>query len=301
MIFNKVREVQEKTPESLPPLVIYKQAPRAATPPPLIIRERPPTPIEVPKEPLVIEKRVSVPEPNRKVIIEHLPPPPPKPRDIILEKWLPREPAPRSVYVQKSKEICYQKPVYEVFENKSSRHGHRANSMEKEASKKSVTRRSNSNEPVYHSNPPNAVYSNKNSKHAKIAGYRIIRQIIPGPNSTSNDIEKALARSQKVSCTVYSSHNQAYSPFYENSRYQSCYSNCAQKTPVCVSSYTNKCSPNIYTPPSSCYSVLNYSSHPKARQVSVQQCYMPQKINFNKMTKNYKCKEIYRSSSFDRI
>lgn len=292
--------MQEKTPESLPPLVIYKQSPRAPTPPPLIIRERPPTPIEVPKEPLVIERRVPVPEPNRKVIIEHLPPPPQKPRDIILEKWLPREPAPRSVYVQKSKEICYQKPVYEVIEKKNLKHGQRAISVEKDAHKKSVTRRSSSNEPCYQ---PSQIYANKNSKQTKIAGYRIIRQIIPGPNSTPIDIEKALARSQKVSCTVYSSHNQTYSPFYENSRYQSCYSSSPQKTPLRVHTSTNKfsVSPDIYAPPSSCYSVLNYSSHPKARQISVQQCYLPQNNFFNKMPKNYKCKEFYRSSSFDRI
>lgn len=271
----------------MPPLVIYKQSPRAPTPPPLIIRERPPTPIEVPKEPLVIEKRIPVSVPSRKVIIEHLPPPPPKPRDIILEKWLPREPGPRSVYVQKSKEIAYQKPTYEIFENKNSyvKHGQRPYSVEKDACKKYVSRRSSSNEPVYHSSP---VYSKKSTKHAKIAGYRIIRQIIPGPNSTSIDIEKALARSQKVSCTVYTSHNQACSPFYENSRYQACYSNSKPKTP-------------IYAPPSSCYSITNYGSHSKARQVSVQQCYMPEKNLKNNMPKRYVCKEICRSTSFDRI
>lgn len=32
------------------------------------------------------------------------------------------------------------------------------------------------------------------NKSSKVAGYRIIRKIIPGPNSSSADIEKALAR-----------------------------------------------------------------------------------------------------------
>lgn len=100
-----VREVQEPVQEQLPPLVIYKQAPRPATPPPLIIRERPPSPLCTPTDPLIIERRVAVPERHRKIIIEHLPAPPPKPRDIILEKWLPRESLasqPRAVYVQKA-------------------------------------------------------------------------------------------------------------------------------------------------------------------------------------------------------
>lgn len=268
----------------------------------MIIRERPPTPIEVPKEPLVIEKRVPVSVPSRKVIIEHLPPPPPKPRDIILEKWLPREPGPRSVFVQKSKEIGYQKPIYEIFENKNSniKHGQRPYSQEKDACKKYVARRSSSNEPIYHSSQ---VYTKKNTKQAKIAGYRIIRQIIPGPNSTPIDIEKALARSQKVSCTVYTSHNQACSPFYENSRYQSSYSSSKPNTPTRVHSHAKKFSDfsNIYAPPSSCYSMLNYSCHPKARQVSVQQCFMPEKNLKKKIPSRYVCKEICRSTSFDRI
>lgn len=39
-------------------------------------------------------------------------------------------------------------------------------------------------------------YKPQNSikKNSKVAGYRIIRQIIPGPNSSSTDIQKALAR-----------------------------------------------------------------------------------------------------------
>ncbi len=82
----QVREVQEEEPEE-PPLIIYKQAPRAETPPPLVIRERPPSPLDQPTEPLIIEKRVPAKNYQRKVIIEHLPAPPPKPRDIILEKW----------------------------------------------------------------------------------------------------------------------------------------------------------------------------------------------------------------------
>jgi len=36
--------------------------------------------------------------------------------------------------------------------------------------------------------------SNSSKKSQKVAGYRIIRQIIPGPNSTAAEIEKALAR-----------------------------------------------------------------------------------------------------------
>lgn len=36
--------------------------------------------------------------------------------------------------------------------------------------------------------------STSSKKSQKVAGYRIIRQIIPGPNSTAAEIEKALER-----------------------------------------------------------------------------------------------------------
>ncbi|CAF0892850.1 unnamed protein product [Brachionus calyciflorus] len=306
-----IREVQDPTPETLPPLVICKQAPRPPTPPPLIIRERPPTPIEVPKEPLIIERRVPVPEKHRKVIIEHLPPPPPKPRDIILEKWLPREPAPRSVYVQKSNQISHQKPIYEVFEkNKisSPKTPQRSRKDQIENSKeitktKSVNRRSDSNEPVYQSHP---VYTSKSSKQQKIAGYRIIRQIIPGPSSTPSDIERALARSQKVSCTVYSNHQQMYSPCYENVKHRNYCSPARHyqaQTHQCGNKFVANVGPNIYTPGSGCYSVVNYNPHSKARQVVMQQNYSPHNNLFNKIDPNngYVRKDFYRSSSFDRF
>ena len=120
----KVREIQEPVPEQLPPLVIYKKAPRPDTPPPLVIRERPPSPpYRHATEPLIIERRVAAREPMpRKIIVEHLPAPPAKPRDIILEKWLAKEVPPRTVYYQRAyKNLAaqgvYHKPqVYEMID-----------------------------------------------------------------------------------------------------------------------------------------------------------------------------------------
>lgn len=286
----------------MPPLVIYKQAPRPPTPPPLIIRERPPTPIDVPKEPLIIERRVPVPERHRKVIIEHLPPPPPKPRDIILEKWLPREPAPRSVFVQKTNQVCHQKQIYDIVDkNVNQKSDHRCRKdleiMSKEHKKsRSLTRRSNSNEPIY---AKNQVYSKSAKQVPKIAGYRIIRQIIPGPSSTPSDIEKAIARSQRVSCTMYSNHQQIHGRCYDNRPvYQTSQRNCHSHLYSCPNKFA---SPSIYSPGSGCYSVINYKPHPNARQVVVQHNYSPHNNLFNKGERNYVRREIYRSSSFDRF
>jgi len=61
----------------------------------------------------------------------------------------------------------------------------------------------------------------------RLAGYRIIRQIIPGPNATPADIEKAIIRSQqlgeKSSYSKYVDQNvyskapvQNYSNYYSN-------------------------------------------------------------------------------------
>ena len=197
-----IREVQEPQ-EQLPPLVIYKQAPRAATPPPLVIRERPPTPIQTSQDPLVIERRVVAPKEQRKIIIEHLPAPPAKPRDIILEKWLPKEQPARQIYVQKA--VCrpaYQRPIYEMVDAQQQTHKPRRDiyeimekprSLNRKASKKYV-KRSDSGEFVC---SPRKVYSPLNSlqqvqpyqqqqevyctsqqiRKPKVAGYRIIRQV----------------------------------------------------------------------------------------------------------------------------
>jgi hypothetical protein len=84
---------------------------------------------------------------------------------------------------------------------------------------------------------PDVYYTPSPSRKSKVAGYRIIRQIIPGPNSTPADIEKALARSQRIS-TVYPTpnvtssgssstiqkqyHNKVYSPTFDmNASFQS--------------------------------------------------------------------------------
>ena len=84
---------------------------------------------------------------------------------------------------------------------------------------------------------PDVYYTPSPSRKSKVAGYRIIRQIIPGPNSTPADIEKALARSQRIS-TVYPTpnvntsgsgstiqkqyHNKIYSPTFDmNASFQS--------------------------------------------------------------------------------
>ena len=44
---------------------------------------------------------------------------------------------------------------------------------------------------------------NNNNNKSRLAGYRIIRQIIPGPNSSEADIERAIARSQYVNTSSY--------------------------------------------------------------------------------------------------
>lgn len=62
--------------------------------------------------------------------------------------------------------------------------------------------------------PPEVYYTPSSNRKSKVAGYRIIRQIIPGPNSTPADIEKALARSQRIS-TVYANQKKNYSPSFD--------------------------------------------------------------------------------------
>ena len=95
-------------------------------------------------------------------------------------------------------------------------------------SKKPV-RRSNSNEMIYsphktyapHSvipttttkhtsyiKPSSDLYSSQHQlKKPKVAGYRVIRQIIPGPNSTQADIEKVLSRGSSQYATNSNSNN----------------------------------------------------------------------------------------------
>jgi hypothetical protein len=71
-----------------------------------------------------------------------------------------------------------------------------------------------SNDGVYFSHQ---YQQNEAKNKSKIAGYRIIRQIIPGPNSSKAEIERALLRSQKISSSNNLNLNQqkVYSPFYE--------------------------------------------------------------------------------------
>ena len=315
--------MQDHEAESLPPLVIYKQAARPDTPPPLVIRERPPTPPQVSTEPLIIERRVTVPEKQRKIIIEHLPAPPAKPRDIILEKWLPaRDPAqPRQVFIQKalpaanlpagavnnslayypssapqqkqqqferngsyggvaadgyvandiyqsSQKLCQHQYVYKnqqhtyhstasqqkpsfnqtqvcfiyvlcfnlklkkkifYFKNKVN-----VSSSNRKTISDGVSRTCNNSKNedddddddeesemrtsgYYrqtqinpHQQQPPSIYSSTASKGVggKLTGYRIIRQIIPGPNMNANDVQNVLARSKPLSTTIYSSHGE---------------------------------------------------------------------------------------------
>jgi hypothetical protein len=49
----------------------------------------------------------------------------------------------------------------------------------------------------------NSNNTNINNNKSRLAGYRIIRQIIPGPNSSEADIERAIARSQYVNTSSY--------------------------------------------------------------------------------------------------
>jgi mRNA-degrading endonuclease RelE of RelBE toxin-antitoxin system len=60
-------------------------------------------------------------------------------------------------------------------------------------------------------------YQQNGTNRSKIAGYRIIRQIIPGPNSSQAEIERALLRSQRISSSNKLNTNQQkiYSPFYD--------------------------------------------------------------------------------------
>lgn len=318
--------------------MIYKQAPRPPTPPPLIIRERPPSPFDVPREPLIIERRVAMPEKHRKVIIEHLPAPPAKPRDIILEKWIPREPAQRQIYVQKANQIGYHRPAYDNNEKSYQNHRPRKDLYEildtprqYNKVKHSHSARSNSNETSHQSystanniDPLIEYYGNPQLKkqtmqqQQKIAGYRIIRQIIPGPNTTSADIEKALARSKPVSSKVYSNHK-LYSPSFEahgtsyNHKNIVNYDHRNQNLSYSSSSKQNN---NLYFPSSNSasgsasgqYSALqNHHPSHKSRQLFVQQSYSPTNHHVynshqNQSNQPYKPKrEIYRSSSIDNF
>ncbi len=271
--------MQETVPEELPPLVIYKHAPRAETPPPLVIRERPPTPPVVSSEPLIIERRVPVTQKQRKIIIEQIPAPPPKPRDIILEKWLPptEQPA-RKVILQKNSNEndsadCTEKiervssayngigsenkrkssyvnksdPILNSKQNqlktgqqqqmnrlidctsgsvsyrrqhvipKFREHGYLQHQQPTTLSTNSTTNRRLLNSP-HTLNQLHSMYatpSRQNLSQGKVAGYRIIRQIIPASNMSLNDVQNVLARSSKVflsnNITNYSNHHGIYS------------------------------------------------------------------------------------------
>ena len=269
--FLLVREVQEEpNEEELPPVVIYKQAPRVPTPPPLVIREKPPTPVEQ-NEPIIIERRVPAPKPeqSRRVIVEEIPAPPAKPRDIILEKWLPRDksakrpvvveklkpqqqqrqqaPPPPTIsappvydYVEPSKPVIYQPHGYKNYSNYDPKYAYHYGGQipatydvvnDKSKPAKRIVRQVVRPAPRYYDYyndkyrnpeippmnyyaqpqyaqpqyqlPPQYQYPN-NSQNAptydksRVAGYRIIRQIIPGPNATSSDIQKAIIRSQRL-------------------------------------------------------------------------------------------------------
>lgn len=263
-----IREVQEEAGEELPPVIIYKQAPRAATPPPLVIREKPPAPVEQ-GEPIIIERRVPASkQESRRVVVEEIPAPPPKPRDIILEKWLPREVnmVKRPVVIEKLKDKQEQKPVrqpvYDYVETKQPliyqshrNHGnydyhydpkyayysHQASAApptydvinEKIKSGKRIVKQVvRPSAPRYYDYsdnypqqtvPINNVYSSHNQyqyqqypnqyqsqysvpkyNRPRLAGYRIIRQIIPGPNATPADIQKAIKRSQNIGAQTQS-------------------------------------------------------------------------------------------------
>lgn len=54
--------------------------------------------------------------------------------------------------------------------------------------------------------------------HGKIAGYKIVRQIIPGANMSASEVQQVLARSKPLSTTVYSNH---YGMHDHNSSYDS--------------------------------------------------------------------------------
>lgn len=350
----------------MPPLVIYKQAPRPETPPPLVIRERPPTPPHQPCEPLVIERRIPAEPQPRKIIIEHLPTPPPKPRDIILEKWLPKECLPRTVYVQKaatsprfvtaalngsssyhqyqpsqSQSGAYAKSYYEIVDPKQKQELYevmdRSRAGGSGAGKRIIRhlvkpRRSTSNELSYSpSSQQQPIYSPVNfiqqqqqhhalvcqqqqpdiyclphqqqqqqqllqqQKKPKVTGYRIIRQIIPGPNATAADIEKALARSQRISST-YANSKRIYSPSFETNN-----------QPI-YSASNSTASPAFGHPPP--VTVMQTGSKPNHRTVFVQQAaYSPHNIYAMKETAppppppppGMHKKEVYRSSSIDNF
>ena len=137
-----------------------------------------------------------------------------------------------------NQQYIYSKPIYEDFAEHGHNKQQRRDIYEKmekqsqlngaapKALKKSL-RRSESNEIIFpqqktyaphstipttttsttkaqspHQKPSLDLYSSpQNVKTPKVAGYRVIRQIIPGPNSTQADIEKVLSRGSSRSST----------------------------------------------------------------------------------------------------
>ena len=145
-----------------------------------------------------------------------MPPPPPKPREVIIEKWV------REDKGKKTKKVVQKQPVYQpCYYNYPTASYQYINQYQCQPD----MQRSYSNELVYAqtsqiyspaSSMQPSVYSpqqmpdmynaNQPKKGKKIAGYRIIRQIIPGANSSQADIERALAQSS------YSTQSRIYSP-----------------------------------------------------------------------------------------
>jgi hypothetical protein len=248
--FSTVREVPETQPEPLPPLVVYKQLPREKTPPPLIIREKPPTLSQPTEPLVIERRVPAPEPLPRRVIVEQLPPPPQKPRDIILEKWLPREPPKRAVVVQKVQQpVSYQNarptqyyntttyPNYDYARQTTQYYGNQYNpnydyvDPSKMATKRiirhvirPVKHGSSYVDPTYDRGQysqvvpeqvlPHPIYSTQHyvqrPHKPQVTGYRVIRQIIPGPNATGEDIERALARSKNLDAS-YTSHSRHHS------------------------------------------------------------------------------------------
>jgi hypothetical protein len=215
---------REKTP---PPLIIREKPPTLTQPTePLVIERRVPAPEPQPRR-VIVEQLPPPPQKPRDIILEKwLPREPPK-RAVVVQKIQPP-----AITYQNARQSSYYNPVphqnYDYVEPHRQVYANRLNSNYEivEQGGRAPTKRiirhvirpikhgNSYAEPIYDSSqqyrqvmheqlpPPHPIYSThqyvQRQSKPQITGYRIIRQIIPGPNATNADIERALARSQNV-------------------------------------------------------------------------------------------------------
>jgi hypothetical protein len=144
---------------------------------------------------------------------------------------------------------------------------------------------------------------NSNNNKSRLAGYRIIRQIIPGPNSSEADIERAIARSQYVNTSSYAPVQQPTPQIHHVQRrvyspYSDFNSISAPYRPASNSAYYYKSLPH---PPVGLYQTGQCPAYRQTAALpAINHGYYPIfNERYNNINHPRKISEIFRSCSFE--